>query len=323
MWQADFLFTLLGNSEGPQGLDTLLDTLEAIAGTFVLDGNIAIVAGTAQDGDALLNGNIALAAGTPLPLVASASLEALGIFRAEGMLDEVLGMNVEGVGCYAGNGHGAILIDACEVTHIHKQTVVVMRDGIDQSLNTVAILGNIAVVLGTGADTQLLTVCGDGTDILDQRGEHTIKATGVAGRTQTIANVMSHDLGTQQRCDVQLTAQTVDLLLGGYTLAEKVGADGVGVDVHTATVCLGAELDGIFLLLLQRRLLAVHGSQIDKLNGIQTHLLGGGNGVKLGHFPCLDGLLEGVRANGKLHLYNHSFLIVAFVTVSVFRNDGV
>ena len=219
------------------------------------------------------------------------------------MLDKVLGVDMESIGSHAGDGNGAVLVNAGEVAHVDEQTVVVMRDGIDQTLDAVAVLCDVAVVLGTGADTQLFTVDGDGADVLDQRRKHTVEAAGVAALTQTVANIMSHDLDTEKSRYVQLSAQTVDLLLGGHALAEEVGADGVGVDIHTETVCLGTELDGKFLLLLKRRLLAVNGCQIDELNGTKPHLMRGGDGVKLGHLAGLDGLLEGIGTDGKFHSF--------------------
>jgi hypothetical protein len=228
--------------------------------------------------------------------------------RDKGMLDEILGMNMERIGRYAGNSHRAVLIHASEVAHIDQETVVIVGDGIHQTLHAIAVLCDIAVVLGAGADAQLLAVNGDGADVLNHGREHAVEAAGVAALTQTIANIVSHDLRAEECGNIELTAQTVDLLLGGHALAEEVGADGVSIDVHTETVGLGAELNGIFLLLLQRGLHAVNRSQINEFNRGKTHLMRGGDGVKLGHLAGLDGLLEGIGADGKFHLCNHSFL---------------
>ena len=69
-----------------------------------------------------------------------------------------------------------------------------------------------------------------------------MRAGGIAGLTQLPANVVAHDLGTQNLCHFQLPLQAVDLRRGfGRIVVVQPCAHCVGVDRHAQAVCFCPE----------------------------------------------------------------------------------
>ncbi len=285
-----------------QVLKALGDTLDAVLGTLEFDGAIAVVAGSLEDLQALLHVAVALARDGTLEVVTATSLAVAG--QRLGGLIHILGMDVDGVGGDAGNGGGVVLVGTDEVANVYQETVVIMSHGVEKLLHAVGVLGDIAVVLGTGLDALLCGVFGDGTGIGGDGGEHEAEGTGVARLTCAVADIMAHDGTAQDGGDIHLSLEAFDLggaLLGSVTV--EVGADGVGIDGHAVLVGLGAERMGIGHLLL------VGGcGQVYELNGLKAHVVGLLDDVDMGELARVDVLLEGIGADGDFHDVYFPFL---------------
>lgn len=81
-----------------------LDGGDAVLHALEFQRQPALVAGTLQNADALVDGHDAVTQrGAAQPVFARGGEEAVGAFAA-GLVKEVLGVDVEGVGC--GDGHG-------------------------------------------------------------------------------------------------------------------------------------------------------------------------------------------------------------------------
>ena len=82
------------------------NALNAVLVSLILNGEIAVIARSFENGDALLDGDIAHADSNAAQVVATARLEASARdgTLGEGALYKVFGMCVEGIGCNARNG---------------------------------------------------------------------------------------------------------------------------------------------------------------------------------------------------------------------------
>ena len=244
---------------------------------------------------ALLYVHVALAYDGALEVVTAAghAVSGLGL----GGLVHILGVDVEGVGGYAGDGGAVVLVGADEVAHVYQQAVVIVGHGVEELLYAVGVLGDVAVVLGAGLDALLGGVLGDLTGVGRDGGEHEAEGAGGARLTRAVAHVVAHDGAAQNGGDVHLLLES--LHLGGTGLGGglvEVRADGVGVDGHAQTVGLGAELLGVLHLLL-----VGGGGEVDELNGLKAHIVGLLDHVEVSQLAGVDVLLEGVGADGDFH----------------------
>ena len=187
------VFVLQLCAEGDEVISALGNAEVGISRTLELNGNEAVVARATQNGKALRHGDIALADGTALQAVAGAGLKAALEMLVKAVLDEILGVNVHGVGGKAGGGSHAILIGAGKIAYIKEDAVIIPGNGIEKSLYAVAVLGDVAVVFGAGADTQRGGVIGDAANVFSYGGQHQVKAATVALAGQLVADVVAQD----------------------------------------------------------------------------------------------------------------------------------
>ena len=96
-------------------------------------------------------------------------------------------------------------IETLEDLKKYQEAVVIVGNGVEELLHAVGILGNVAVIFGTGSHALSGGILGDGAGVGGNGGEHEPEGAGGAGLAGTIADVMTHDGTAKDGGDIHLT----------------------------------------------------------------------------------------------------------------------
>ena len=162
---------------------------------------------------------------------------------------------------------------------------------IKETLNAVAVLRDIAVVLGAGGDAALSRLVGNSLRVLCDGGEHTVERASRTGLAERVNYVVAHNLSTERNCNVELIDESCNLLVGCLVgLLIQTRADGVGVDLHTERVSLSLDLcrkrELLFLSLT---------GDVDELDSVKADVVSELGKLNEGELACSYVLIEGIR----------------------------
>ena len=132
------------------------------------------------------------------------------IGRLAALDDEVLGMDVECVGCASAHRRHRVVVHAQEVAHVHQLAEIIVRHRVDQLLHPQAVLRDEAVVLRHGLDALLCRILRHGQAALCQALQDIVVSMVGSVRNREY-RIMAHGGAAQDGGDVHLGFQALHL----------------------------------------------------------------------------------------------------------------
>lgn len=141
-------------------LQASCDARHAIFGALVFQCQVAVIAGLSEDPQALLYRDISFTHDGTAEIIAAPGhvFAVAGGGRADQHIFQVC---MDGIRRHPGHSCDRIFVDTDKVADIHKKTVVIMVYSVEQPFYPVAVLSDIAVIFGAGANAQCLGIFGD------------------------------------------------------------------------------------------------------------------------------------------------------------------